>query len=66
MGNKAKTHRASAKRFRVTRTGKVIANRAYRRHLLSAKNRKKKRHMRLKNTLCSAAVKNILKNLPNR
>jgi large subunit ribosomal protein L35 len=42
---KMKTNRAAAKRFRVTGTGKVIRNQAKKRHLLTAKTSKAKRHL---------------------
>jgi large subunit ribosomal protein L35 len=43
---KIKTRRGTAKRFKVTGTGKVKRKRAYLRHQLSAKTRKQKRHLR--------------------
>jgi large subunit ribosomal protein L35 len=65
MGNKAKTHRASAKRLRRTRTGKVVAHKAFKSHLLSHKSRKRKRRLGKQMTLAPAAVRNIRKILPN-
>jgi len=65
MGNKAKTHRASAKRLRITRTGKVLSNKsAYPSHLLSHKSRKRKRNLRKDHVLAPAAVRKIRKILP--
>ena len=43
---KVKTHRASAKRFSVTGTGKVKMNHAEHRHKLGKKDQKRKRHLR--------------------
>ncbi len=43
---KAKTKRAAVKRFRVTRTGKVMHYRAWRSHLLRKKSAKRKRRLR--------------------
>ncbi len=43
---KLKTNRSAAKRFTVTKTGKVKHKRAYLRHLLSSKSRGRKRHLR--------------------
>ncbi|HHY99387.1 MAG TPA: 50S ribosomal protein L35 [Firmicutes bacterium] len=43
---KLKTHRGAAKRFKVSGTGKIIRFKAYRSHLLSAKTKKQKRHLR--------------------
>ncbi|XP_042516463.1 50S ribosomal protein L35, chloroplastic-like [Macadamia integrifolia] len=41
-GYKMKTHKASAKRFRVTGTGKIVRRRAGKQHLLGKKNTKRK------------------------
>jgi large subunit ribosomal protein L35 len=43
---KLKTKKKAAKRFRVTKNGKVIAKTAGRRHLLVDKTKKSKRQMR--------------------
>ena len=43
---KVKTHKASAKRFSVTGTGKVKMNHAERRPKLGKKDQKRKRHLR--------------------
>ena len=48
---KQKTRKGLAKRIRVTRTGKVVRSKAGRRHLLSGKSRKRKRHLRAKVTM---------------
>ncbi len=45
---KAKTKRAAAKRFKVTGSGKLRRKKAFKRHLLSSKNRKRKRELREK------------------
>lgn len=42
---KMKTKRAAAKRFRVTGSGKIKRAKAGRRHILSNKNRKRKRRL---------------------
>jgi large subunit ribosomal protein L35 len=42
---KIKTKRGAAKRFKVTGTGRVRRRRAYHSHILTSKNRKKKRHL---------------------
>jgi large subunit ribosomal protein L35 len=41
-----KTHKASKKRFRVTATGKLKRRQAGKKHLLSHKSGKRKRHLR--------------------
>jgi len=44
--SKMKTNRGAAKRFKVTASGKVRFNRSKRRHILSKKSTKWKRHAR--------------------
>ncbi|MCR4740018.1 MAG: 50S ribosomal protein L35 [Lachnospiraceae bacterium] len=43
---KMKTNRSAAKRFKVTGTGKLKRNKAYRRHILTKKTTKNKRNLR--------------------
>lgn len=43
---KIKTKKAVAKRFKVTKTGKVKMSKSNRRHILTSKTRKAKRHTR--------------------
>ena len=43
---KMKTSRAAAKRFKVTGTGKLKRNKAYKRHILTKKTTKNKRNLR--------------------
>lgn len=43
---KQKTHSSSKKRFRVTGTGKVVRNQAYKKHILTKKDTKRKRNLR--------------------
>ncbi len=42
---KAKTHRGTAKRFRVTRNGKVLRRKANKAHLLEKKSASRKRRI---------------------
>lgn len=42
---KMKTHRGAAKRFRVTRTGKVLHRKANRNHFLGKKTSQRKRRL---------------------
>ena len=51
---KIKTHRATAKRFSVTGTGKFKRNKAFKSHILEKKSPKRKRNLR-KAALASAA-----------
>jgi len=46
MGNKMKTNRGAAKRFRVTGSGRIKFKRAKMRHILTKKKTKMKRHAR--------------------
>lgn len=64
MRPKAKTHRATAKRLRITRKGKVVAHKAFKRHLLTCKSRKRKRQLRADQALSPSAVTNIRRLLP--
>jgi large subunit ribosomal protein L35 len=43
---KLKTHRGAAKRFHVTKTGKIMRPHAFKRHLLGTKKPKRMRHLR--------------------
>ena len=56
---KIKTNRAAAKRFKVTGTGKLKRNKAYKSHILTKKSQKRKRGLRKATTLTSADLKRI-------
>lgn len=56
---KIKTHRASAKRFSVTGTGKVKMNHNQHRHKLGIKDQKRKRHLRTGAILSKAMTANV-------
>ena len=43
---KLKTNRSAAKRLRVTGTGKIRRNKAGKRHILTSKDKKRKRNLR--------------------
>ncbi len=43
---KMKTKRAAAKRFKVTGTGKLVRNKAFKSHILTKKSTKRKRNLR--------------------
>ena len=43
---KMKTHRGAAKRFKITGTGKIKKNNAFKRHILESKPPKRKRNLR--------------------
>ena len=44
-GQKLKTHKGVKKRFRRTGTGKLMRNQAYKRHILTSKNKNRKRRL---------------------
>lgn len=46
---KIKTNRGAAKRFRVTSSGKIKRGASHRRHILTKKDSKRKRHLRVDN-----------------
>lgn len=56
---KIKTHKASAKRFTVTGTGKVKAFHSDHRHNLGHKTQKRKRHLRSSQILSHAVTANV-------
>ena len=43
---KLKTHKGASKRFKKTGTGKITRGSAFKRHILTSKTTKSKRHMR--------------------
>ena len=61
---KIKTNRAAAKRFKVTGTGKLKRNKAYKSHILTKKSTKKKRNLRQATITDATNVKNMKKVLP--
>ena len=56
---KIKTHRGAAKRFDVTKSGKIKRGKAYKSHILTKKSQKRKRNLRKGTTLSSADQKRI-------
>ncbi len=61
---KIKTHRASAKRFSLTKSGKVKLKHAYKSHILNKKSTKRKRNLRKGGYACDANAKIIKKMIP--
>lgn len=61
---KMKTHRASAKRFRVTGSGLIIKNKAGRRHDLGKKTSKRKRNMRKADVVAKVDAKVVRQLIP--
>ena len=54
---KLKSNRGAAKRFSKTGSGKIRFNKAYKRHILTKKSRKRKRNMRRPGFVCAAESK---------
>ncbi|MBE3035531.1 MAG: 50S ribosomal protein L35 [Candidatus Atribacteria bacterium] len=61
---KMKTHKSSAKRFKLSSSGKIIRSKAYKSHIMTKKTPKRKRNLRKDTTVSSAEVKNIKVLLP--
>lgn len=61
--NKMKSHRGACKRMRLTGSGKVKRNKAYKSHILTKKSPKRKRGLRKATTLTSADTKRMLRSM---
>mgnify|MGYP000856933244 FL=1 len=61
---KIKTNRSASKRFKVTGTGKLKRNKAYKSHILTKKSTKRKRNLRQATITDATNVKNMKKVLP--
>ena len=61
---KIKTHRSSAKRFGITKNGKIKMNKSFRRHIFTKKSTKRKRHLRKQAYLSKANAAVIKKLIP--
>ena len=61
---KMKSNRGAAKRFRKTGSGKLTRRRAYKSHILTKKNRKRKRRLRTGTVAADADVKRVRRMLP--
>src|SRR5438105_15056162 len=61
---RSKTRKAVAKRFKITARGKVLRAHSSRRHLLSTKSAKRKRHLSKAARVDSTDVARIKANLP--
>ncbi|XP_042393695.1 50S ribosomal protein L35, chloroplastic-like [Zingiber officinale] len=63
-GYKMKTHKASAKRFRVTGRGKIVRRRAGKQHLLRKKNTKRKLRLSKMHPVNRSDYDNVIGALP--
>lgn len=61
---KMKTHRGAAKRFSLTKSGKVKRAKAYKSHILTKKSAKRKRNLRKGGYISAAEEKNIKRLIP--
>jgi len=61
---KMKTHKSSAKRFKVSSSGIIMRSKAYKSHILTKKTAKRKRNLRKDTTVSSAEVKKVKVLLP--
>lgn len=56
---KLKTHKATAKRIKVTSTGKLTRRRAFGTHMLSKKSKSRKRAIQVSASISGAIAKNV-------
>jgi large subunit ribosomal protein L35 len=61
---KIKTHRGAAKRFKKTGTGKFLRPKAFKRHILTSKPTRRKRHMRGTTVVDKTDVAKLKRMLP--
>ena len=62
---KVKTNSAAKKRFKKLKGGKIKRSCSLRRHILTKKTSKRKRHLRKGGYICDADLKSAIKLLPN-
>jgi len=61
---KQKTKKGAAKRFRLSSTGKVKRSRAFKRHILTSKTTKRKRHLDMDTLVSPADARRVRSMLP--
>jgi large subunit ribosomal protein L35 len=61
---KLKTRKSVAKRFKITKTGKILRMKTGRRHILTKKSRARKRHLKKKTLVSKSFSRNIKRQLP--
>ncbi len=61
---KMKTKKGAAKRFRLTASGKVKRSRAFKRHILTSKSTKRKRHLDMDTLVHKADMRSLRQMLP--
>ena len=60
---KMKTHRGTAKRFRVTGSGKIMRSKAYKSHIMTKKSQKRKRNFRHETEVSKADQNTVARGL---
>ena len=61
---KLKTRKAVAKRFKLTKKGKIMRMKAGKSHILTKKARNRKRHLRRKTLVSKSFLRRLKKQLP--
>ena len=61
---KLKSHRGAAKRFKKTSGGKFLRSKAFKRHILTSKPKRRKRHMRGTEVISPADASRLKRMLP--
>jgi len=61
---KMKTKRGAAKRFRLSARGKVKRSRAFKRHILTSKSTKRKRHLDMEAQVSKSDMRRVSEMLP--
>ena len=56
---KLKTHKGTAKRVKITRTGKIVRERAFGNHILAKKSKARKRNMKTSAVISGKIKKNV-------
>jgi large subunit ribosomal protein L35 len=61
---KMKTHKGAAKRFKKTGTGKIKRSKAFKRHILTSKPTKRKRHLDSETLVSDADARKVRRMIP--
>ncbi|HLJ90412.1 MAG TPA: 50S ribosomal protein L35 [Candidatus Angelobacter sp.] len=61
---KLKTHKGAAKRFKKTGTGKIKRSKAFKRHILTSKPTKRKRHLDSETLVSDADAAKVRRMIP--
>jgi len=61
---KLKTHKGASKRFKKTGTGKIKRSKAFLRHILTSKDKKRKKHLRASTLVSDADAHKVRRMIP--